>query len=756
MKVRLLRIGLGSLICLALLATFSASGAQAPTSPAPPEHSLSAITEPPPPELHTTPQWAGGQDEPRHSTGYVPPPMDLSHLTGQRPPLGGARIQALPAEFDWRNTGKVTPVKNQSTCGCCYAFASIGNFESKLLIDGAGEFDLSENHAKECNWYEIYDVTGGTSCSGGDYFHMANLFSKKGTVLETDDPFVPSDGACTSGTGPYQHTLLDWRIISGNNVPSTDVLKQYIYNHGPVYTTVYVDENQGFDGSYDGSYTFNYTTPVVSNTNHAVLIVGWSDNLPSVSGGMGVASTQAADGWIVKNSWGTDWGDGGYFYITYGSANIGMSSSFMYDWQDYDPDGDVWYYDEGGWSGSWGTGTTDWGMAVFTPTLDTNVTRVEFWTTDRTTDVDVYIYDDFALNNELGRVLDSSFNEAGYHSVPLPEPIPVSAGDDVVAVVQFTNESYPTPVPIDNVNTSTSGNTYTSPDGSSWSKSPFDVAIRLRTSAAPTPNVGIAKRVIGSDFEPGDPVTFTLTIANSGSDVAAHVVVTDDVPSQVLTPTYASTLALTQTGVFSYVWNVEPLGIGEKGVITIYGWIDPDLDRVSAFTNTATISDPGDNTPSNNTSEVTVGERKVYLPLLLRNYPPPPTSGFWRSTTGGAAEFYVTTGGNYVDDFAVYINVPACGLDNYKVTHTSPEPITNYQFSFEGSFHASGTFSSETTASGTAGFDHYFIGGCGYISSESGAWSATWQDDSQPASTPAEIVGSVTPISKFYTVTPIK
>jgi uncharacterized repeat protein (TIGR01451 family) len=146
------------------------------------------------------------------------------------------------------------------------------------------------------------------------------------------------------------------------------------------------------------------------------------------------------------------------------------------------------------------------------------------------------------------------------------------------------------------------------------------VAIRLRTSTVLGPNVGINKRVVGSDFAPGDPITFTLAIANSGDEIAAHVVVTDTVSSDVLSPTFASTLAVTPTG--SYVWSVEPLGVGESGVISIYGEIDPSLTSDFSFVNTATISDPEDNTPGNNTSSVTVtGQHEVYLPLVIRCWP---------------------------------------------------------------------------------------------------------------------------------------
>ena len=550
-------------------------------------------------------------------TGFVPPPLDLSHLSGQRMPEKFLP-QALPSSWDWRAQGKVTSVRDQGACGSCYAFAAIANMESKLMIAGAGTHDFSENNAKECNWWETAG-TGVGSCDGGNYHMMASLFSKKGTVLESCDPYVASDATCKT-TCSYQKTLLGWRIISGSSIPDPGVLKSYIQNYGPVYTSMYAGYYDAWHSelsAYDGSYTLYYAG--TEDPNHAVLIVGWDDGLVH-AGGTG--------GWIVKNSWGTSWGDSGYFTIAYGSASIGGYSSFMYDWQDYDASGDVLYYDEGGNSNAWGcTGsTTAWGLVKYIPSSNTQVTRVEFWTSDATTDVDVYLYDSFNGTAPSGLLADepnNTFDEAGYHSVPLDAPLPITSGNDIIAVVKFTNDSYTFPIAADDSGPDESGRTFISCDGSSGSWTDLgvfdddDVAIRLRTS--PAPNVGLDKAVVGSDFEPGDHITFTLSIANSGDAVAANVVVTDIVPTEVLTLTFGSTLAITPTGVVSYVWDVEPLGMGDGGVITIYGRTDPGLASDFSFANTATISDPEDSTPANNTGVVIVNGYVVYLPLVMKN-----------------------------------------------------------------------------------------------------------------------------------------
>jgi uncharacterized repeat protein (TIGR01451 family) len=143
----------------------------------------------------------------------------------------------------------------------------------------------------------------------------------------------------------------------------------------------------------------------------------------------------------------------------------------------------------------------------------------------------------------------------------------------------------------------------------------------------PAADLNIVKRVAGpATFNAGDLITFTLTIANSSDITATQVVVTDVVPSQVLTPAVASTLAITRTGLLTYAWNVEPLAAGRSGVITISGRINSVLTAPFTLVNSASIAGAEDNTPGNNTSSVTVivNAFKTHLPIVAQRWPPIP------------------------------------------------------------------------------------------------------------------------------------
>jgi C1A family cysteine protease len=427
---------------------------------------------------------------PSEGYGFVPPETDRTHLDGSHFP-GFPGPMVLPERFDWRDSGYVTAAKNQSVCGSCFAFASIGNIESKILKDGGASYNLSENHAKECYWKALYwedNGPAGASCdSGGNYEGMVNHYLKDATVLETCDPYSSTDVDC-GDTCDLVVSLLDWRVISGSAVPSVAALKSYLVTYGPVYTSIYAGssaDNAWWSefSSYDGTGTMYYNT-LSNEPNHAVLIVGWDDTA-SHAGGTGA--------WIVKNSWGTGWGDNGFFQIAYGSANIGKWSSCMDRWKAYDEFELIHSWDEAGWVQDFGgTYTTWWQLARFTPGTASArmLTDVEFYTTDVTTDVDIYVYDNFngtTTSTLLTSKLNLSYPEAGLHSVALNDTLEIAQGNEIAVVVKITNNSYVYAMAIDSRGPVDAAKTYYSLTGGSgsWTDlalSNVNAAIHIRTS----------------------------------------------------------------------------------------------------------------------------------------------------------------------------------------------------------------------------------------------------------------------------------
>ncbi len=221
-----------------------------------------------------------------------------------------AETVGLPEKWDWREHNGVTPVKDQGSCGSCWAFGTVASFESLLLIKQDTLTDLSEQHLVSCN-------TSGWGCNGGWWAH--DMFVNPGAVMEADFPYQASDISC-GGPYTYAFQLAGWAYVDGDNkVPSTDMIKQAIYDYGPVSAAVYVGSSfQAYTGGVfdnDESSGGFLCCKTNSKVNHAIFLVGWDDS-KSV--------------WILKNSWGTGWGESGYMNIKYGINQVGYAAVVVY------------------------------------------------------------------------------------------------------------------------------------------------------------------------------------------------------------------------------------------------------------------------------------------------------------------------------------------------------------------------------------------------------------------------------------------
>jgi hypothetical protein len=139
--------------------------------------------------------------------------------------------QGLPSSYDLRP--QLTPVKNQGSCGSCWAFATVGVLEGLLKMRSGATTDLSEQFLVSCN-------RDNWSCDGGWFAHdyhkdkLAQLQSDPGAVVEADMPYTATNGTCVP-ISSHPYSVSAWSYVNPNvPIPSVEEIKQAILNHGPV------------------------------------------------------------------------------------------------------------------------------------------------------------------------------------------------------------------------------------------------------------------------------------------------------------------------------------------------------------------------------------------------------------------------------------------------------------------------------------------------------------------------------------------
>ncbi|MBU8923057.1 MAG: hypothetical protein KOO63_14660 [Bacteroidales bacterium] len=378
--------------------------------------------------------------------GYIPPPVDLSHIV-----VTPGRLMAPAASWDWRSTSEVTSVKNQNPYGTCWAFGTLGSFEAFILINESIAYDYSEHNIQGCN-------VVSTDCNaGGNAWMSVNYLALSGTIDESCDtyPGTCPVATCSNPACSFDKQVTEWRVIP-NDVTA---IKNAVQTYGPIYVSMYASF-PAFN-SYDGTTCLVYAG--TEDPNHAVVIVGWDDDM---CGGSGA--------WIVKNSWGTAWGDNGYFYIQYENARIGENANVITGYKNYDPNETIYYYDDYGWWSSVGFGDgNDLGMVVLDPAnSDEYLYSVDFWATGANCSYSIYVYDTFSggvLSDVLAGPISGTVTDAGYYSIDLPTPVQVTASDEIYLVADLTTPGYGYPIPYDDTGPMETDKSYISNDGTSWS-----------------------------------------------------------------------------------------------------------------------------------------------------------------------------------------------------------------------------------------------------------------------------------------------
>ena len=243
-----------------------------------------------------------------YATGHVRRP-DKDHLINLAMARGRVRRATVamltpPSSWDSRALGWVPPIKDQSQCGSCWDFSGTGVIEIALIKAGVlsadGSQALSEEYTLDCG------RNGG--CNGDDNVTVLEWAKATGLPLSSEyGPYRAQPGTCKFKSGMKLYRIDDWGFADGqgNGVSDTTRIKQDIMAYGSAGCAV----DAGFDDPGTGVISGRG-----NNIDHDVILVGWDD-------------TKGRHGaWIMRNSWGTGWGDRGYAWIEYGSFSIGTEA----------------------------------------------------------------------------------------------------------------------------------------------------------------------------------------------------------------------------------------------------------------------------------------------------------------------------------------------------------------------------------------------------------------------------------------------
>lgn len=406
-----------------------------------------------------------------HTSAFEIAPLQRSGAPEASQAVGGAA--ALPASYDLRTAGDVTSVKDQGPCGSCWAFATMASLESSILKAGGSTTNLSENNLKDYHGFDWGPCDGGNA-----YISQAYFTRGSGPVSETDDPYHSYDDR----QNPAPQYPSQYYVRESPTFDTQSEIKNALMTYGALYTSMeWVDE---YYRASDHTYYSN-----VSGGNHAVTIVGWNDSKATAAGTSGA--------WLIKNSWGTSWGEQGYFWLSYadyagGKAGVlfgdAVPASTFNKIYSYDTFGDVTEVD------------SPYAFNAFTATSSDNLSAIQFWTEADNAQYDIRVYSTYSGGHLSGLLASTTGTETygGAHTVDLPSTVSLTAGQHFYVYLAITNGG-DWPMAMDRAysgynsdSTAQAGQSYYSFNGTSWTdlttyNNTANFCIKALTSSSSSP-----------------------------------------------------------------------------------------------------------------------------------------------------------------------------------------------------------------------------------------------------------------------------
>ena len=493
--------------------------------------------------------------------GYIPDPFlpeSPSVPLTQTEAMVQAGLVRYSPTFDLRSQGLVSDVRDQNPFGTCWAFSSLAALESSMRKNGPYPGDLSEWHLAYFAYNPINGVPGFTKSSSAAFgshetFDQGGNFTRAMTIMTRGGM---AGGPVLAAAAPYNGDLPLGNEASVATVQRTylvssasrDAIKGLLQEYGVVAVSMLWPTPNSTVPNYYNTSDFAFRMTQSSSTNHGVNIVGWDDTFPKDKFPSG--NQPSEDGaWIIRNSWGNDWGDGGYFYMSYDTkiSNFGVyvgaagSDTMTYQYDMHGKVTTVGYYSD-----------TAWFSNIFTAAADHSIKAIAFYTAGQGATYEIYIKKavhsspldgTLALGPQTG-----SLGAPGYQRIDLNSPVVVGAGEKFAVIVKLTDRGsggYPIACSralagYSNSATATLGVGWVSEDGADWEdiadgsgwgtfsvclKAFADIGVAVPVSgislakASTTLPVGGAETLVAT-IQPADATNKTVRWASSDTSIA--------------------------------------------------------------------------------------------------------------------------------------------------------------------------------------------------------------------------------------------
>ncbi|KAL9654895.1 hypothetical protein ABK040_008685 [Willaertia magna] len=244
---------------------------------------------------------------------YTPEQARSILATKNKVSVSDDMVKAMPTAWDWREHGAVTEVKNQGSCGSCWTFSTTGNVEGQWFLKKNQKVVLSEQQLVDCDHncvtYENQQACDA-GCNGGLMWSAYQYVIKAGGLVgEKDYPYEAVDDTCRFNSSKVIAKISSWTQLPTDE----DQLAAWLAQNGPVAIAINAEWLQFYMGGISNPW---WCSP--QDLDHGVLLVGYGEG-KNLFGSV-------EKYWIVKNSWGADWGESGYFRIIRGKGKCGLNT----------------------------------------------------------------------------------------------------------------------------------------------------------------------------------------------------------------------------------------------------------------------------------------------------------------------------------------------------------------------------------------------------------------------------------------------